>query len=533
MICPNCKKIISKDDKFCGYCGYKLRPEDIEFSAWSRPKESEFLIKSSTEDFDKEEAPLNYASFWIRFGAFVLDYGLIILLALIFGFVSAFFLGITLETESDTVVGFIIIVAYHTLFLSIYSSTPGKLLYGLEVIDEKTRERIKFGKALGRSLSYFLSSILLGLGFWNIAFDKPRHRGWHDKIANTLVIRKKKKSLVWPAILSVIAVCFSTWIIYLGEAGYDFSYLGQEAAILNSIQQKISQQPPGFCCSYVSPLERDYYLEDIPQELLSQEKKNAEQIFEEFSKAVVTIGGETDYGEFGFGSGFLISPSGLIATNFHVIEDMDKLAVALIKEQVQVFDVNLIVAEDHIKDIAVLKIEGQNLPYIVMGNSDLMKTGQKVLAIGNPEGFTNTISEGMISQIRELEEGIKSFQITTPISMGSSGGALFNEMGEIIGITNSIFLWGQNINFAVPINYVRELIGLGQATSWVIPEDSSDLIWCNGRYWVPCLIGEKFHCPEAGEPFCCDGVICNDECWQPCSYGQKFYCPPEGEPYCE
>jgi hypothetical protein len=351
------------------------------------------------------------------------------------------------------------------------------MLYGLEVIDANTKEKIKFGKALVRSLSYIISSIVFSLGFLWVAIDKEKHRGWHDKIAKTLVIRKKRKSLILPVILSIIAICFVLWIAYFGEQGYDFSYLGREAAIIDSIQQQISYQPEGFCCSYMSPYEIGYYLEDIPQKLYFQGKRNAEQIFEEFSEATVTIGGETSYGEFGFGSGFLISPSGLLVTNYHVIEDMDKLAVALKRAKIQVFDANLIIVEDAVKDIAILKIEGKDLPHITIGDSDLVKTGQRVFAIGNPEGFTNTISEGIISQFREFEEGITSFQITAPISIGSSGGALFNETGEVIGITNSMFLWGQNINFAIPINYVKDLLGLGQDISEFRPEEFSQEKW--------------------------------------------------------
>jgi len=464
MICPNCKKPIPKDCNFCIYCGHRLKPEDQEFLEWKRPKESEFLIKTSTEEFAttktrREEDNLKYAGFWSRVGAWFVDVAILVISFVLF---VVLILGgnIFWSKNLDQLITFLAFILYHTLFLSVYSSTPGKMLYGLEVVDANTKEKIKFGKALLRSLSYIISSTIFSLGFFWVAIDKEKHQGWHDKIAKTLVIKKKEKPLILPIILSTLAICFIIWISYLTEQGYDFSYLGRESEVISSIQQRLSQQPAGFCCSFISPSELNNYLRDIPTKLYPQQKRSAEKIFEEFSRAVVLIGGETKDGDFAFGSGFVISPSGLIVTNFHVIKDMHKLVVALLAKNPQLFDVNLIVAKDEFKDIAILKIDGKNLPYVILGNSDLVKVGQKVFAIGNPEGYTNTISDGIISQIREFYPGIKSFQITNPISQGSSGGPLFNENGEVIGITYLMNLYGQNLNFAIPINYVKELIGL-------------------------------------------------------------------------
>jgi len=456
-LCPFCKKEIGKDVSECPHC-FKVIREEISLKKDVKNEVSE----EKKEEVLEQKESLNYAGLWIRIGAFIIDYALLLIVAFFLGMLfPLFFLAISSFLNKE-VFGYIMIIVYHIFFLSIFSSTPGKMLFGLQVIDANTKEKIKFGKALGRGLSYIISSFIFSLGFLWVAIDRKEHQGWHDKIAKTLVIKKKKKSLIFPIILSVVAFGFSAWMIYSGEAGYDFSFLGREGAtILNSIQERISQQPSGFCCSSISPWEIDQYLNEIPPKSSSVGEKNAENIFEEFKEAIVTIGGKTKNGEFGFGSGFLISPLGLIVTNYHVIENMDKLAVAVLESTTRLFDANLIIAEDPEKDLAVLKIGGQNFSYIVMGDSDLMKVGQKVFAIGNPEGYTNTISEGIISQMREFENGIELFQITAPISQGSSGGALFNGRGEVIGITNMIYLSGQNINFAIPINYVKDLIGFG------------------------------------------------------------------------
>ena len=455
MFCKYCGKSVKAGDKFCPFCGRKL---EEEFLIYRRHKTSDFFKKLISET-PEEEIP-NYASFGIRLGAFIIDYALILVFAFIIGFFLHSF-GLFWPSSFDDIIGFLLIISYHTLFLSLFSSTPGKLLFGLEVVYEATKKRIKFTKALIRSLSYFLSSLAFGIGFLNIIFDKPKHQGWHDKIAKTIVIRKIKKPLIIPLIISIIASIFSSWMIYLTQGkSYDFTYLGKESRVIESIKQRLSKQPVGLCCFYASPNEVKEYLKEIPLGFTFENKKNAEQIFNEFSRAIVTIGKETFSGEFEFGSGFIISPTGLVVTNHHVIEDAQKLAIALTDEDIQIFDVKKIVIADSLKDIAILKIDDANFPFVFLGNSDKTKVGQRVFAIGNPEGFTNTISEGIVSQIREFQTGIKSFQITTPISFGSSGGALFNEYGEVIGITNMIFLEGQNINFAVPINYVKELLGI-------------------------------------------------------------------------
>ena len=105
---------------------------------------------------------------------------------------------------------------------------------------------------------------------------------------------------------------------------------------------------------------------------------------------------------------------------------------------------------------AIVKIKGRRFPCANLGNSESVEVGDEVVAIGNPLGLKNTISPGIISGIREME-GFKVFQLTAPISSGSSGGPLFNLYGEVIGVTYSSMIKGQNLNFAIPINDVKLL----------------------------------------------------------------------------
>lgn len=111
-----------------------------------------------------------------------------------------------------------------------------------------------------------------------------------------------------------------------------------------------------------------------------------------------------------------------------------------------------IIGIDVIKDILILKIQDNRFREIKIGNSSNMKIGQKVYTIGSPMGFENTISEGIISGLRnDIKEHQNLIQISASISSGSSGGAVLNDKGELIGITTFTVTEGQNINFAIPI----------------------------------------------------------------------------------
>jgi S1-C subfamily serine protease len=115
-------------------------------------------------------------------------------------------------------------------------------------------------------------------------------------------------------------------------------------------------------------------------------------------------------------------------------------------------------------DLAVLRVEAQGVPVVALGDSDAVQVGERVVAIGSPMGLQNTVSDGLVSAIRE-KAGQKVFQITAPVSPGSSGGPLFNAKGQVIGITFASVTEGQNLNFAIPINDAKPLIGDATATT--------------------------------------------------------------------
>lgn len=183
------------------------------------------------------------------------------------------------------------------------------------------------------------------------------------------------------------------------------------------------------------------------------------QIVKKWNESIILVKSIDKNGNvLGQGSGFIISEDGAFTTNYHVIESAYNVLIQFINGK-SFKEVSLISAYPYY-DIAILNIEEEKelfLP-VILGNSDNIQVGEQILAIGNPYGWENTISDGLISGMREID-GFKLLQITAPISSGSSGGALFNMKGEVIGITTIGSQWGaQNLNFAIPINTLKLLI---------------------------------------------------------------------------
>ncbi|KXG44522.1 stalk domain-containing protein [Tepidibacillus decaturensis] len=180
----------------------------------------------------------------------------------------------------------------------------------------------------------------------------------------------------------------------------------------------------------------------------SKEKKNLtpQELFELNNKKVVLI--KTDAGLLGSG---VIIKDGLVLTNYHVIEGMT--AGTITTSEGKKYQIEGIVVFNKNTDLAVIKsTEKFNIEPIEINSPKTAKSGEKIVTIGNPEGFQNTISEGIISGFREYF-GIQFVQITAPITHGSSGGALFNQKGEVIGITSKASREG-NLNFAVSIDHI-------------------------------------------------------------------------------
>ncbi|MGD0199199.1 MAG: trypsin-like peptidase domain-containing protein [Bryobacteraceae bacterium] len=173
------------------------------------------------------------------------------------------------------------------------------------------------------------------------------------------------------------------------------------------------------------------------------------------SPSVVAIATRDQNGNFlGQGTGFVVAPDGLIATNFHVVDGA--YAASVILANGDIYDAVFVADADRRKDLVLIKIKALNLRPAKLGDSDAIQIGQHVVTVGNPSGLAGSVSDGIMSGVRQLV-GMKILQITAPISPGSSGGPLLNDAGEVIGVTQAT-LAGQNLNFAVPVNYLKPLI---------------------------------------------------------------------------
>jgi len=117
-----------------------------------------------------------------------------------------------------------------------------------------------------------------------------------------------------------------------------------------------------------------------------------------------------------------------------------------------------VIHTDKENDLVILKVKGEKLPVVKLGDMGKANIGEKVYVISSPEGLENTISDGLLSGIREIDDQRKILQITAPISPGSSGGPVFNKNGEVIGIATMLLKEVQNINFAMPVNFVKDKI---------------------------------------------------------------------------
>ena len=200
--------------------------------------------------------------------------------------------------------------------------------------------------------------------------------------------------------------------------------------------------------------------DNLSKPVINNTETKKELDFEEISKfavKVVMISVLNQNGEcFKTGSGFFAGKNGIILTNFHVIQGGAMFAVRMENDE-NVFLTNEIIKYDYSRDMAILRIENNVQPLsIYNGKSELVR-GQKVAAIGSPLGLFNSVSDGIISGFRNIDDN-DFIQFTAPVSHGSSGGALFNMQGQVIGIITAGYDGGQNINLAVSYKVINNFI---------------------------------------------------------------------------
>ncbi len=198
-----------------------------------------------------------------------------------------------------------------------------------------------------------------------------------------------------------------------------------------------------------------YTMESLPQQY--------QELFEnEFFRRFFGIPEQRDYQRRGLGSGFIINEEGYILTNNHVVEKAEEINVTLPDKREFTAEV---IGTDPMSDVAVIKIEGKNLPTAELGDSSTAQVGDWVIAVGTPYGLSQTVTAGIISAVGRANIGIVDyedfFQTDAAINPGNSGGPLVDIAGRVIGMNTAIFSKSggyQGIGFAIPVNMVRGIM---------------------------------------------------------------------------
>ncbi len=186
------------------------------------------------------------------------------------------------------------------------------------------------------------------------------------------------------------------------------------------------------------------------------------------------FGGGREQVQRSLGSGVIVDPTGLVMTNYHVIENADQVKVSLADKRE--FEADIVLKDQH-ADLAVLRIKDarEHFAAIELGDSDALQVGDIVMALGNPFGVGQTVTHGIVSAVARTQIGVTDYQFfiqtDAAINPGNSGGALVDLSGRLVGINTAIFSrsgGSQGIGFAIPANMVRAVIASAQGGSAVV-----------------------------------------------------------------
>jgi serine protease Do len=272
----------------------------------------------------------------------------------------------------------------------------------------------------------------------------------------------KKAGIVWFAIFMFVFVATASSFTQKGK-GFLAVFSRIDAKLFDFVGLQRSSK-------YTEP-------KTMIKEQVIQEESVVTQVVDKVSPAVVSVVVKTinlDYfqglvqQESGIGTGFIVDPNGLIITNSHVVDNVNGKYSVILKDGTT-YDVSKINL-DTTSDIAILEINARNLPTVEFGDSDMLKVGQRAIAIGNALGrFQNTVTSGVVSGIgRQIAASAgygaaatnyeSVIQTDASINPGNSGGPLLNSAGQVIGVNVATALGANNISFAIPINVVKPIL---------------------------------------------------------------------------
>lgn len=262
------------------------------------------------------------------------------------------------------------------------------------------------------------------------------------------------------------------------------------------------------------PLQKGAILASLLAVLLSYSsaQEGVADVVKRSSDAVVLIVISNSAGqETALGSGFLVSSDGEIVTNYHVIKEAHSAIVKL--SNGAFFLVAGVLAADTDKDLAIVKVNGKNLPFLSLGDIEKLHVGDHVVAIGSPLGLEGTVSDGIVSAVRDVS-GAKWIQTTAPVSHGNSGGPLLDMSNHVVGvITWGVNLeLGQNLNFAAPSSEVTKLLVTARQQAQPLDSVASkgDSL-TSGTVWTSLTSGRDYTMRQDGDYLYMDWVSISPE----------------------
>jgi S1-C subfamily serine protease len=197
-------------------------------------------------------------------------------------------------------------------------------------------------------------------------------------------------------------------------------------------------------------------------ELLDAYSRAVISVVDGLGPAVICVEGPRGDAHGGQGSGVLLTPDGYALTNSHVANGRQKLTA--VTEDGDRLDAELVGDDPH-SDLALVRLAARDLPYAELGDSEALRVGQLVIAMGNPLGFRSTVSTGVVSATGRAMRGVGGrlieniVQHTAPLNPGNSGGPLVDTRGRVVGINTAIIAMAQGLGFAVPANTARWVVG--------------------------------------------------------------------------
>jgi S1-C subfamily serine protease len=205
----------------------------------------------------------------------------------------------------------------------------------------------------------------------------------------------------------------------------------------------------------------------IASTLYSQQFPSGYEIFEKAKNAVAIINVyDENRNLLKIGAGFTYTPDGQIVTTYNLVSGGKFVKIKVNDKEYVPLAIYKI---DRRRDVIVYKIDGENLPFLGVANSDNVKIGDRVFTIGNPKGFERSFSEGVISAKRDFGAGKVYFQFTGPNTEGMEGSPLLNENGDVIGIISSRTYMEKDLNFAIQINSIKEILESNDVKNYSVP----------------------------------------------------------------